>query len=65
MDHDEQNEYKREEKEDFPKYYRPGGKFKLITNDGKCDDMIMMDRFLNNELTRMEALKRDPQKRDL
>lgn len=42
-----------------------GGAFKLITNDGKQDDMIMATRLLNDRLNKIETVRsRDPRIRD-
>lgn len=35
-------------------HYKTEGSFKLITNDGKSDDLIMATRFLNERLKKIE-----------
>ena len=42
-----------------------GGAFRLLSNDGKQDDMIMATRYLNSRLSKIQSLRsRDPRIRD-
>lgn len=42
-----------------------GGSFKLLTNDGKQDDMIMSSRFLQQRLEKIQSIRaRDPRVKD-
>lgn len=42
-----------------------GGAFKLLSNDGKQDDMIMATRYLNSRLQKIQSLRsRDPRIKD-
>lgn len=42
-----------------------GGAFRLLSNDGKQDDMIMATRYLNNRLHKIQSMRsKDPRIRD-
>ena len=42
-----------------------GGAFRLLSNDGKQDDMIMATRYLNSRLQKIQSLRsRDPRIKD-